>query len=93
MLARGVCVLREMCGERLLAKESVGARGCWRKRVLAREERVARKIVGERGESGERLSAKESVGERLYMPGEGCVMGESVEWNLIDGMAVCSRGE
>lgn len=55
MLARGACVLREMCGERVLAKESVGA--------------------------------------RLYMPGEGCVMGESVEWNLIDGMAVCSRGE
>ncbi len=61
--------------------------------MLARGACVARKIVGERGEGGERLSAKESVGERLYMPGEGCVMGEGVERNLIDGMAVCSRGE
>lgn len=55
--------------------------------------------VGERGVRGakdcrrERREWREIVGERLYMPGEGCVMGESVEWNLIDGMAVCSRGE
>ncbi len=66
MLARGACVLREMCGERLLAKESVGARGesgergCWR----------------EKREGRERVLAREERGERLYMPGEGCVIGE-----------------
>ena len=66
---------------------------CAGERGVRIERDVRREIAGERECWRERVLAKESVGERLYMPGEGCVMGEGVERNLIDGMVVCSRGE
>ena len=55
---------------------------CAGERGVRIERDVRREIAGERECWRERVLAKESVGARLYMPGEGGVMGESV-WNEI----------